>query len=184
MSARTSPVEEDVEGTIPGPGQRRRRRKRTVAHGRAARPGPERLHRRAAGGAGDPRSAGTARAEPTLEQPAVTVPAAADESSEVPPVDVGGSEVSPAPRGAGAGPDGGRRAVREARRHRRRVAWACVVVVAACLVATVLVLGMARDRRPPRPAGLPPAAAAAAVSAPAHAPTSSGAPAPEGGDTT
>ena len=51
-------------------------------------------------------------------------------------------------------PSTSRRALREARHHRRRLAALCMVVVAACLAATVLIVGIARDRAPePVPVG-------------------------------
>jgi hypothetical protein len=40
----------------------------------------------------------------------------------------------------------GRRALRAARRQRRRLMGVCAALVAACLVMTVLIVGMARDR--------------------------------------
>jgi hypothetical protein len=40
----------------------------------------------------------------------------------------------------------GRRALREARRQRRRLMAVCAVIIAACLAMTVLIVGMARDR--------------------------------------
>jgi hypothetical protein len=43
----------------------------------------------------------------------------------------------------------GRRAVREARRQRRRLMALCAAVVAACLIMTVMVVGLARDRPSP-----------------------------------
>ncbi len=41
-----------------------------------------------------------------------------------------------------------RRALRAARRQRRHVMVGCAVVIAVCLVLTVLIVGFARDRRP------------------------------------
>ncbi len=98
-----------------------------------------------------------------------------------------------------SGPTEGRRALREARRRRRRLALVCAAVLAACLLMTVLVLGMARDRPapiaplgavvalPPQGQGLPLQGQESTVpsvevarSSPSAVP-STGAPAPKGG---
>lgn len=101
--------------------------------------------------------------------------------------------VSPRPSGVGvpvpaaapepaAGPDtAGRRALREARRQRRRLMAVCALIIAACLVMTVLIVGMARDR--PAQSGptgvvLQPLVLSPTTPYPAVPP---GAPAPEGG---
>lgn len=88
----------------------------------------------------------------------------------------------------------GRRALREARRQRRRLAVFCAAVIVACLAMTIVVLGMARDRPAPAvPSGTatagPPApgtgvAVTEAAAPPSFLPTSPdqpGAAAPEGG---
>lgn len=99
----------------------------------------------------------------------------------------------PAPDPAVAGPDApgadggtaGRRALREARRQRRRLMAACAAIVAACLVMTVLIVGMARDRpAQDGPTGVVVRPAADALSTPYPTPYPAvppGAPAPEGG---
>ncbi len=43
----------------------------------------------------------------------------------------------------------GRRAVREARKHRRRTAWICALFVAVCLALTIVVVTLARYRPAP-----------------------------------
>jgi hypothetical protein len=75
-----------------------------------------------------------------------------------------------------------RREVREARHRRRQLMVACAVVVAACLVLTILIVTMARQR----PSGLPvqtaPRAEAVATYRSAPVPTPNhGAVAPQGG---
>ena len=40
----------------------------------------------------------------------------------------------------------GRRALRQARRHRRRLAVGCAVLVAVCLALTILIVDLARNR--------------------------------------
>jgi hypothetical protein len=82
----------------------------------------------------------------------------------------------------------GRRALREARRQRRRLMGVCAVIVAACLVMTVLIVGMARDRPAPgTPTGVVNSAGGLLVPIrPALSPSSAhvqehGAEAPEGG---
>ena len=42
----------------------------------------------------------------------------------------------------------GRRALRAERQERRRLAVACAVVIAICLVVTILIVGLARNRAP------------------------------------
>ncbi len=184
MSARTSPAEQDTQATASGPEQVRRARSERTADGRyVPRAVPRRHHGAPGRGTSGRRPAGVGSTEPTLEQPAVlpVVPRAGPVVGEPGAAGEPGAGLAPSPAAAssaGAGADGGRRAAREARRHRRRVAWACVAVVAACLIATVLVLGVARDRRPPGPTALPSALV------PAHHQSQPGASAPEGGDTT
>jgi hypothetical protein len=41
-----------------------------------------------------------------------------------------------------------RRALRTARRQRRHIMVGCAVVIAVCMILTVLIVGIARDRRP------------------------------------
>ena len=101
----------------------------------------------------------------------------------------GAVAASPVTPGEGGAPDtsvAGRRALREARRARRRLLGSCAAIVAVCLLMTVLIVGMARDR----PAqGLPSTGVAAgtALAAPSHPtphphqPRSNAATASEGG---
>jgi hypothetical protein len=70
----------------------------------------------------------------------------------------------------------GRRAVREARRQRRRTTWLCAAVVALCLALTIVVVLLARDR----PLGTPGVVGADAVSVSASV---SASPAPAGAGT-
>jgi hypothetical protein len=59
----------------------------------------------------------------------------------------GGEFVTPTALAAHPDPAvAGRRALRTARRQRRRLLGVCAALVAACLVMTVLIVGMARDR--------------------------------------
>ena len=85
----------------------------------------------------------------------------------------------------GATGTAGRRALREARRQRRRLMAVCAAIVAACLVMTVLIVGMARDRpAQDGPTGVVVRPAADALSTPYPTPYPAvppGAPAPEGG---
>jgi hypothetical protein len=90
--------------------------------------------------------------------------------------------VAASPADVGAS-QSGRREAREARRARRRLAGVVVGVVIACLLMTILIVGMARDR-PVR--DVPPGAAAVAgvAAGPAsesHPPVHTGATASEGG---
>jgi hypothetical protein len=87
----------------------------------------------------------------------------------------------------------GRRALREARRQRRRTAWWCAAVVALCLALTIVVVNLARYRPVTPPAALasaspphPVSTRTPPLSAPVHSaePASDpflGAPAPGGG---
>jgi hypothetical protein len=54
-----------------------------------------------------------------------------------------------------------RRALRVARRQRRHLATLCAVVVAVCLVLTLLIVSLARDRAPGTVSGPPLAVAVA-----------------------
>jgi hypothetical protein len=45
-------------------------------------------------------------------------------------------------------PDGTRRALRVARRRRRQLALLCALAIGVCLLLTVLIVGLARDRTP------------------------------------
>jgi hypothetical protein len=83
----------------------------------------------------------------------------------------------------------GRRALREARRHRRRLAVGCALLVAVCLVITILIVDLARNRAS-GPQGAAPAflrASHGPIVRPAAQPVMQaieirGAPAPEGGN--
>jgi len=58
----------------------------------------------------------------------------------------------------------GRRALREARKQRRRTAWVCAVVVALCLALTIVVVSLARYRPATPPGSVVPALPAALLS--------------------
>ena len=66
-----------------------------------------------------------------------------------------------------APPADGRRALREARRQRRRTAWLCAAVVLLSLALTLLIVGLARDRPAPTATSAPAATATVPVAAPA-----------------
>jgi len=68
----------------------------------------------------------------------------------------------------------GRRALREARRQRRRTTWLCAAVVAVCLALTIVVVILARDR---------PAATPGVLGATAASPSVPASPVPAGGGT-
>jgi hypothetical protein len=84
-------------------------------------------------------------------------PAPPHTSGVLPPGD--GPDAPSAPDGTGAET---RRALREARRARRRTAWLCAAFVALCLGLTIVVVSLARYR----PAGPPASLAAAEVVVP------------------
>lgn len=83
----------------------------------------------------------------------------------------------------------GRRAQRAARQQRRRISMACALLIAVCLVITILIVAVARNRAPGAEVVVPPSALAApeaiVVSRPGvpttHPNQLRGAPAPEGG---
>jgi hypothetical protein len=114
------------------------------------------------------------------------------------PVGATGAPVPDAPDGP-VRDDGGdgraaetRRAIREARRQRRRTAWLCAAVVAACLALTIVVVSLARERPVAPPASLAATAGSSARPDLVPVPTldravrptvpSRGAPASEGGN--
>jgi hypothetical protein len=141
----------------------------------------------------------TTSAAPTLPEPVAapsTAPSASSGSASESP---GGGPSEPvSPTSADS-----RRALREAREHRRRVAWACAAVLALCLALTIVMVTLARYRSVP-PSGsaavtspLPPSsslsatadvstfhqAAATPVDRTVRSPVPSrGAPVPEGGN--
>ena len=92
------------------------------------------------------------------------------------------SEPSPGPPQAD-----NRRALREKRRERRRLSVLCAVVVAVCLVLTILIVGMARNR-PTGPQVVGPALVISPTNQPhvvppdPQPPETHGAAAPEGAD--
>ncbi len=59
-----------------------------------------------------------------------------------------------------------RRSLRAARRHRRHIMVGCAVVIAVCVVLTLLIVGMARDRRPATQVIVPGVALGAGPTAP------------------
>ena len=102
------------------------------------------------------------------EVPAVDIPTVHDD--DVP----GGSDTVDPDPGADPGADpgdsdpaasgDGRRALREARKQRRRTAWVCAVVVALCLALTIVVVSLARYRPATPPGSVVPALPAALLS--------------------
>ena len=123
-------------------------------------------------------------APPLRGDSSVTAPDAPTEG----PVDPPPGDPAPA---SDAGPAAdSRRAVRESRRQRRRTAWLCAAVVAACLALTIVVVMLARDRPAAPPSALAPASHGRPLLVPAATldravrPTvpTHGAPAPEGGN--
>jgi hypothetical protein len=113
-------------------------------------------------------------------------------------ISVSGASVGGSPDPAVHGPESpavaeSRRALREARRQRRRAMWLCGAVVALCLALTIVVVTLARYRPLGSSSALsaPAAVPSATVPSPAPAPTVDrstspaapfrGAPAPEGG---
>jgi len=110
------------------------------------------------------------------------------QSAPTPPDDPAGPQAVEALAEGHAGD--GRRALREARRQRRRTAWVCAAVVGLCLALTIVVVSLARER-PVSPSGIGAAAVTVSASVPTTAPvsgtllaavTSHSAPAPEGGN--
>lgn len=82
---------------------------------------------------------------------ALPAPAVDGDPGAGPRPEPAGSEDPPATADRSPEPDSRaetRRALRAARRRRRRVMVACGLVIAVCLVLTVLIVGIARDRRP------------------------------------
>jgi hypothetical protein len=77
--------------------------------------------------------------------------AVSEPSNEATVEEPGGSEMAPGEQESLTGGDG-RRALREARRTRRRTAWLCAAVVALCLALTIAVVSLARYRPVPPPA--------------------------------
>ncbi|HEV3280100.1 MAG TPA: hypothetical protein VG032_00715 [Acidimicrobiales bacterium] len=114
----------------------------------------------------------------TRATPAVVRPEVAPEAPSLVPPDEGAApdpapatpattaRIDPPPAPARPRPDD-RRAQRAARRHRRRLAAWCAVLVAFCLAVTILIVTMAGNRTP----GPQAIAAVAPASPPAAAPT-------------
>ena len=117
----------------------------------------------------------------------------------------GAADAGPGAAGAVRTPDGtgtqatadSRRAIREARRQRRRTAWLCAAFVALCLALTIVVVSLARDRPVAPPASVAsvavvpvgpvltaaiPSAAVPSAAVPSTVVPSRGAPPPEGGN--
>ena len=126
------------------------------------------------------------------DAPVPPAPPAGGAVDDLPPAPVDGPSRSDVDGGGDIGPGAeGRRALREARRQRRRTAWLCVAVVALCLALTIVVVTLARYRpvTPPGPVGAASGAvptivhrAAPAVGILLTSATSHGATAPEGGN--
>jgi hypothetical protein len=108
---------------------------------------------------------------------------------------VGPDAVTPQPATPQPAPTGSRsrvadrQALRAGRRTRRNLAILCGVVVAVCLVLTILIVNMARNRPPGAEITMPVSTASALVAADRSHPLSAdsiipnrGAPAPEGGN--
>jgi hypothetical protein len=127
---------------------------------------------------------------PTEVPPPSTEDGAAAGAGAAPAGSGGPEEAAPEPAPTGSRSRvADRKALRAARRTRRNLAILCGVVVAVCLVLTILIVDMARNRPPGAEITMPVSTASALVAADRSHPLSThslipnrGAPAPEGGN--